>query len=252
MIRSPAVFAAKPASSSSYHAAAVHYAANTWIKLTAGSLADSHTLTFSGWFKFSDLSNFPNCFLVYNNTNGGGVSFEVGFTFNTDLTVDTGGSGSSFHFGSDDGAVSASVWNHCLFSVDTNRPAGQKIGFVLLNGTSVLDPANTTDSDAAFLNDLNGSDIIIAGNDNSASNIDQDVADIQFWNNVAVDFSNPANVAKFISAGKPVDPAVAAAAFGAPTISFIGNAAAWTSQAAAQGFTISGTALTNASTSPSD
>ena len=49
------------------------------------------------------------------------------------------------------------------------------------------------------------------------------MADFQLWDGVFVDLSVPANLAKFIQDGKPVDPAIAAAAFGKQTLLFSGD-----------------------------
>jgi len=78
---------------------------------------------------------------------------------------------------------------------------------------------------------------------------DCDMADVRVWLNQCID-PTPTNLAKFIAAGKPVDPATATAAFGAPAVLFSGDASTFaTNQGTLGTFTLEGT-LTNASTHP--
>lgn len=79
-----------------------------------------------------------------------------------------------------------------------------------------------------------------------------DVAEVQVWFGIAPDLSNPTNLAAFIAAGKPVNPAVATALFGAPSIRFSGNAAAFGTNGGTAGATTVTGPLTDAGTSPSD
>jgi hypothetical protein len=80
-----------------------------------------------------------------------------------------------------------------------------------------------------------------------------DVADFRMWTNQALDLSVQANRRLFIDGnGKPVDPATATLALGAPTILFSGNLSTFgTNQGNGGSFALTGS-LTNASTSPSD
>ena len=80
------------------------------------------------------------------------------------------------------------------------------------------------------------------------------IADYQFFIQGAfVDLSTVGNRRKFIDgAGKPVDPATAAAAFGTPIIRFSGDHTGFATNLGGGGaFTLVGS-LTNASTGPSD
>jgi hypothetical protein len=81
-----------------------------------------------------------------------------------------------------------------------------------------------------------------------------DVADVQIWLGTFIDPSVNGNILKFVDVdGKPVDPAVAAAAFGQQTFLFSGDSTAFaTNQGSGGACALTGTALTDASTSPSD
>lgn len=80
-----------------------------------------------------------------------------------------------------------------------------------------------------------------------------DMANFLMWYGSAIDWSVQAN-RRFIidSNGKPVDPALAIAQFGTPTVALIGDHTAFqTNQGSGGAFALSGT-LTDATTSPSD
>jgi hypothetical protein len=79
------------------------------------------------------------------------------------------------------------------------------------------------------------------------------MANFMMWYGQAIDWSVEANRRFIIDAsGKAVDPALAIAHFGTPTIALIGDATAFqTNQGTGGAFSLSGS-LTNASSSPSD
>jgi hypothetical protein len=80
-----------------------------------------------------------------------------------------------------------------------------------------------------------------------------DMSDLFMWYGKDIDFSDSANRAKFIDThGKPVDPSVAVAAFGTPTVLLSGDSSGFIANKGTGGaFTLTGT-LTNAATSPSN
>jgi hypothetical protein len=76
------------------------------------------------------------------------------------------------------------------------------------------------------------------------------VADVQVWLGTYIDPSNADNLAKFISGGRPVNPAVAETAFGAPTYRLAGPASGITNNTGTGGdFTKTGT-VTDATPGP--
>ena len=212
------------------------------------SLADSPLVTVSMWANIP--SSFAGQFPELLQAAPPWV-FQIGFNFNSDdtLFVQDTTSVDSFTFGSDDGAFTAGSWHHLFMACDTNHAAGLKIGFMYQDGASVLNPANTVDTNAAFSLGWNGNGINVAANALTPAQ-EIDFCDIQVWVGQLIDPSVPANLAKFISGGKPVNPATAAAAFGTQTYLFSGDATGFlVNQGTGGAFTASGT-FTNAATHP--
>src|SRR4051812_21451076 len=78
------------------------------------------------------------------------------------------------------------------------------------------------------------------------------LAGFMFWTGQYIEWEDSDNLAKIVSNGKPVDPAVAVAAFGTPAVFLSGDASTFSTNKGTGGtFTTTGT-LTNAATSPSD
>ena len=117
----------------------------------------------------------------------------------------------------------------------------------LINAVSVI-------ADQAFGNDTffpNDADFFFGWDNQPIGKLHGDVADVQMWFGTYVDFSIIANVRNFLSAtGKPVNPTIAAAAYGSPTILFTGDATTFgTNQGSGGPFTTHGV-LTTATTHP--
>jgi len=80
----------------------------------------------------------------------------------------------------------------------------------------------------------------------------ESMSDVQVWLGQYIDPTVPGNLDKFIADGRPVDPAVAEAAFGQPAILFSGDSSNFVTNQGTDGpFTLVGT-LTNSDTSPSN
>jgi hypothetical protein len=157
-----------------------------------------------------------------------------------------------------DGVFTVGKWHHIAASLNTNFPAGQKVATLYLDGSPVpFDDAVTNDTTGAFVQVLTGGycgvpnpgSVVPIGNNYDP----EDLADLQIWEGQYIDLTQPANLQKLISGGKPVDPKIAAAAFGPLTVLFSGDATTFgTNQGTGGAFTLTGPGLTNADTSPSN
>jgi len=155
--------------------------------------------------------------------------------------------------------VTGPTWHHWLCKYDVSKSGYASAGQLVIDGvyqTQVDDTSPFTGPDTPFVpfstNLTEETDFIFGGEDAFGDVSKFDVA--QFYmavgSNADIDLSNPANVAKFIAAGKPVDLLTS----GAPTalVLFDGDASTFgTNQGTGGAFTLTGS-LTNAATSPSD
>ncbi len=197
-------------------------------------------------FWFLDNNIFNTTF--YNGTLDG---VTAGMIVNTGPAV-----GGGSYWQTDQSAMAIDTWYHVLFSVDTNHADGSKWFALYINGVlqNVIDSA---DGHPAYSIDWdNSGGFSVCASDQDDPSTIADFCDVQIFPGlriVKVDNTiDPTNIANFISGGKPVDPAVAAAAYGAPAILFSGDATTFpTNQGTGGSFTLTGS-LTNASSSPSD
>lgn len=145
------------------------------------------------------------------------------------------------------------LWQNYLVSMDVSENDPDKVIQILLNGSPSLD--YTPGSVPGFTISFNlETDCYIGWDGYQIPGLQflGDMADLQLWIGINPDLTNPANVAKFISGGRPVDPAIAAAEFGPPILLFSGDATGFqTNQGTGGAFTLTGS-LTDAPTSPSD
>jgi len=143
------------------------------------------------------------------------------------------------------------TWYVYMGSADCSDSLGKLTGY--LNDVDALNPDRSSNG--------GGPGAVIAG-DGVAMRIGLpdptprdpvDMANFLMWYGQAIDWSVEANRRFIIDAGgKPVNPALAVAEFGTPTVMFVGDATAFqTNQGTGGTFTLSGS-LTNATTSPSD
>lgn len=215
-------------------------------KATALTATDSSVGFISGWVNMVDsvtfFRNLDDTLRVTFGVSDRQVHVELAeVSFTNYLSADT-----------DTNVLpDAGVWFHLLFAWDTDFAAASRRLAVYINGT-VAPVTFDDDEGVAF-------DVGWETPENSRMGDVFDnfgAADIGLWigtNIVLADSTvSPTNLAKFISGGKPVDPATAIAAFGNPAILFSGDAAGFvTNQGTGGAFTLTGS-LTNASTSPSD
>lgn len=154
------------------------------------------------------------------------------------------GGGLEFDTEADPDTLPVGSWVHVAQSVRTDLGAGLKVRQLLVNGA--LLSQSGYDGDGSFLIGYGApTDIIQIG-----SGCTLGMADLQFWP-AARDLSDPAVVACLYAGGKPVDPAIAAAAFGPPAILLQGGASTFSTNAGTGGaFSVTGDPLTDAATGP--
>lgn len=247
-----------------YVAKAVHFDGNTCLsrlysakrpRMPPGDplLPNSFTGIFSAWFRFGDTGQGQ---LFNNNGRGGWGSSGTPWLGTHDIGI-----GHELFAGRYAGQGSAelpnmaNVWHHFIASWDTNYPRGQKIFSIYVDGVNVETPttSRTDTSDAApvqwsYYNDAESTVFVIPADVGTAQALD--MADFQLWDGVFVDFSVPANLAKFISGGKPVNPSIAAAGFGQQTLLFSGDRKTFpVNQGTGGAFTVTGN-LTDATIHP--
>lgn len=211
----------------------------------------SYTGILSLWIKSAFATN--QYIEFWNNSSDNYTIFELNYnnpSFGARATMMQSHSPfGSITFNAPEASVSANAWTHFLFSWDTHHAAGLKRTQVAVNGTlaSVSVEQEFGDDSIYWTQDVVPYQLATG-----PFSDEFDVADFFFAVDVDVDLTNAANIAKFISGGKPVDPATAVAAFGTPAVLFSGNASTFgTNQGSGGSFTLTGS-LTNASSSPSD
>lgn len=240
-----------------YVAKAVHLADDTRLGRLGLTVPDNSKFTLSYWYKIASLSPDTTLFEVHDiNNNVNPTTFQNSNDWNvqSDLSMDCYDPTNTDEFTivTNPGSFVIDIWTHKFFSGDTNFSAGNKKGFSFLNGVSDLLSLN--DSSPAFNIGWNGYGFGVPAPPAPDSGVTiraKDYCDIQLWVGTIVDPT--LHIDKFISGGKPVDPAVATAAFGQQSFLFSGDATTFSNnQGSAGACTVSGTALTNATTSPSD
>lgn len=240
-----------PTPAPGYVAKAVHFDGSVNLNIDSLTATDNSTCSYSGWFKTSaDASGGTLMLWTSDPTNdnnlggiGGGsligwtleLGTSVGFKDNELLAED---------LPSNDG-----VWHHVLASLNTLTASTTNgaiyVDGVKSNGTFVHNGNNFASEG------FNGLRFII-GQDTFGDDWVGDVADLWIAPGVFLCETDgtisQANLAKFISGGKPVDPS----GFPASAMLFSGDIAGFpVNQGTGGAFTLTGT-LTNAGTSPSD
>jgi len=234
-----------------YHAPAVHFESSIWLETLSLTATDNAFFSASFWQKTESIAQMT---VIEGNPS-------VGAPF-VGIKSSGGPSGSSEFYISDhsgdnyldltSSAYNKTVWHHFLVSMDAGHVAAAMIATLYIN--DVLDGGAAKEAfGTAFINGVNG-----VGFSVSRGAYVGDLADVRIMCGVSLlDGSGLIPTATrrlFIDAGgKPVDPAVATAALGAPSMLFSGNAASFaTNQGAGGVFGVPGLPLTDATTSPSD
>jgi len=157
---------------------------------------------------------------------GGTRNFHlvVGATFNSDLGFNVHSSANNFGLRSDDGALPGDVWVPIFSAADTTQPSGSRTGFLLINGTDASDLARTIDTGVGFASSWENICIPAITETNPGADKTFNIAQLQVWVGTIIDPTIPENYAKFVNGGSPVDPVIAATAFGQQTLLFDGDA----------------------------
>ncbi len=254
-----------PPAPTPYAANAVHFDGSTTLGLSdrgAGLATNSATGLLSVWVKGTNFLNFTDRYLdanfsaLFGDFNKGDVAVtSAGVNILAIQFYDAAETDYCYFTAP---AFAGTDWMWIGLSWDTNFAAGSRIVQCYFGDTS-QGLATVYDNGAAFVS--NYSDFgwyLGAGPYWAASDglgITGDEADFQMWcGNTFLDLTIEANRRLFIDAnGKPVDPAVAAAALGAQTVLLSGNAAQFPTNQGDGGATsvLAGT-LTDAASSPSD
>jgi hypothetical protein len=243
---------AGPGAGGAYVAKAVHFDGATWLSNAGLTATDSNYYGFSYWVRRGDVlvispltfgHDIPDTFAIYSSFGSAGPN-----QIRTDFSPPD--FSSEFRVTSSGEPLPVSVWHHVICAVDTVSKEGK----LYVDGVDVTNIS--IDSGAGFTFVVNGVNFFFGGDDDGDSLIG-DFADVRLapgQNWLTAGDISPATMALFYdpATGKPVDPAVATTALGAPCILFSGDAASFTTNQGTGGpFTLTG-ALTDALSSPSD
>jgi hypothetical protein len=228
----------------SYTAQAVHFAGDSnivqVIEVPTITATDSGKITYCGWFKIpttytQTISSPPFLTghlgdLFFNDAEFSVPFLDYGTNVDGDLSIRMNAGAPDFsaaQFFSDGAAVQDSVWTFIMVSVDaTTNPA---TGNVIVGNTNLHNSEHDqVDAHDPYTFSLNGNrfwfpyDLPDYGNN---IGFPFDCSLIQMWTGVCL---TTADVANFMDGdGKPVDPAVAAAAYGEPLFKFSGDASSF-------------------------
>jgi peptidoglycan hydrolase-like protein with peptidoglycan-binding domain len=216
-----------PPAPAPYVAQAVHFDLKTAIQQVGFTIPDASSYVESFWIRYDGTIGAPN--LIDGNGDRtrtadvdvpDTIDTEIGgFFSSTDIAVFNSHTGAPTYLGSgfasQPGPMTPGSWHHVFVAVDVNHPTGEKIGFLYVDGVSVLDPTLSYDTTAGAYSISFHNNIIAVptGWAGVSTDGELDYADFQMWVGTFIDPSAPANLAKFISGGKPVDTAISAAAF---------------------------------------
>ena len=248
----------------SYHAKAIQFGADSYLRCQPASFVNSSSITHSMWILLSPsaMSNFPFLCSVGSFGNmSGNWSPEIGYFHSTDfgdVIWNNSSQSKSLTIDTPDGTYpSDSAWHHIFISYDTNFSAGQKKGNIYLDGVSVLNHAATVDNDTAFTIEWSE---VFGGTDPGWSFMDLSThfpilaADV--WIATGQYLDPVTNISKFRnpSTGKPVDlgPTGLLPTGVAPSIFLTGDATSFQTNKGTAGQPVLTGTIANASSSPSD
>lgn len=238
-----------------YTASAVHFDGATTFTSSAFAPTDSPFGLFSVWTK--PAAGFVDGEIDWFWTDGQFWAIKTNAVGNIAAFFWDTTNNFLFRFTADAILTDPSPWFSLQVAVDTNHPAGQKIGLITFNGVP-LNVNVEADADDAFNigwgQSSSGTYFCYLGNPPTP---EMDVADLYGATGQFLDISNPVNIAKFVDgSGKPVSLGVdgSTPTGTAPTIFGSGDATTFMQPNLGTGgtFTLTAGSLTNATTSPSD
>jgi hypothetical protein len=255
-----------------YVAKAIHFDGSQALSTASLTTVDSTKGTFSYWFHADDFTSFTRGFVNPIKAGTGG-ELQINVAPSTPLpnygycSISLADVGGNYYSESDHSDVNNMLfplepWSHVLLSWDMSLAATQLPCCALyIDGKQFPNAGAAGSSGASFTIPLNGKKFSAISDPTLNPGVAGDFSDFQFFNGVSI-FSGPpdgngvisaANVAKFIDLNKrPVDPAVARAAYGAPTVLFSGDSTSFmTNQGSGGRFNLKGS-LFDATSSPSD
>lgn len=234
-----------------YVAPAIHVDGTAWLEIASLTATDNEYVSFAYWQKAPD----DGALLYFSNTADGFAYFDVSASPGSGQyrKADFGltGPGDPFpgllHLLGTDDSILPNVWQCIIGSANTQTGEAK-----LYNGDT--DISGNLTFDGAFNNAFNGFDLFVLGAYGQGA--EGDFSDVRIMPGInlltAGDIPEATRRLFIDASGKPVDPAVATAALGAPRVLFSGDASTFgTNQGTGGAFTQTGT-FTNASTSPSD
>jgi hypothetical protein len=227
---------------------------------SSSGLSDTYFASGSIWFRsVGGAANTPLLQILTPGlfSDNGGIDFgcNSGSGFQMNFAGDTYSSGNYASINSPNFAIAGDAWHHVSFAVDANHDVSYTANLVFDGSSkSMTTTAAPSPPDRRQIK-LNGLDVGLPGLPVSPSydagglgggSLPICFGDYQFWVGQYIDWTNATNYAKIVnvSAGKgtPVDPAIAAAAFGQQTLLFKGNHTAFTNNLGTGGaFTLTGT-----------
>jgi hypothetical protein len=201
---------------------------------------------FGALFQVDPLGDFLSAL-----SGGGGPDQTLFF----DIKSDDGMGGYLDLVGNYDASAITSAWMCLIGAVQTDLAAGNKIMKLYAGDTALTLTETIGDGHPAFNIQFNGEPIYLF-DDTFGDSFTGDIADLRIMPGVNLltdgDISETTRRLFIDALGKPVNPAVATAALGAPSMLFSGNADTFgTNRGTGGAFTLTGS-LTNAGSSPSD
>jgi hypothetical protein len=251
----PGLYCPAAAAALRYRANAVSFdGANDYLTRGAGltGAADSKLVTFSFWINKHGSDGATERVLASAHTVGGadnltriskGNTDDIGFIGRN--TTDTGNAISVTS--SANVAEITDGWVHAMGSFDVSDTAKRHLFINDVADLATVVAYNDTEIEFTL------GDWSIGADPDATNKLNGDLGDVLLWPGVYVDLSLEANRRLFVSADlKPIDPAIAIAALGAPLVRLSGPTVDWhTNKGTGGGFTVHG-ALSDVPNGPSD
>jgi hypothetical protein len=237
-----------------YAAKAARFASDAYLECLDTGLTTSAKFMISYWFKVDDVAKLGVIDIFPTYAPGGtiqdhGYFGEFAGSPNTDANfyVEDATGVNYYILGTPNGVAESDVWHHYIMGADTSTST--PTGYIIVDGV-VSDLPTNYDNDHAFVGGWTSGNL--PGHTNGGPPTEAwtsaiEFCDVQCWVGICPDMTDPENIAKLIVDGKPVDPATAAEAFGAPDFLFSGDATTFiNNQGTTASWTSHGTITTGA------